>query len=99
VVFPPVLAYLERIATDEELLEISHRAEHAARFRGQGGLAPTMQAGFVGFDFDIGPVGDWRLDAVGFDVGDFHAGLHWWLRDCSGGRSLQGFCFPQINFP
>jgi hypothetical protein len=75
VVFPPVLADLERIATDEELLEISHRAEHAARFRGQGGLAPTMEAGFVRFDFDISPVGDRRLDAVGFDVGDFHAGF------------------------
>jgi hypothetical protein len=71
----PVLANLERIASDEELLEIAHRAEHAARFPGKSGLAPTMQAGLVVLDFDIGPVCDRRLDAVGFDVGDFHVGF------------------------
>jgi hypothetical protein len=73
----PVLADLERIASHEQFLEIAHRAEHAARFRGQRRLAPAMQTGFVRLNFDIGPVGDRRLDAVGFDVGDFHADFQW----------------------
>jgi len=62
-----------RVLADEEDGEIFDGADYAFGLPFEGGFAPSVEAGLIGFDFDEDPVAHAGVDDQGGDLCDFHA--------------------------